>query len=242
MTKSIVKVDHAFAMIPEWVLYADISANAVRLYGVLRRFADQNSGECWPSRRLLGERCKVSPATVDRALEELVEAGAVTVKGRVTDRGDRTSNLYTVLSVPNSPPVNAGGSPTNHPLSTGDQTPLLTGDEGTRASNNESQKNDTYATAKAIAKAWWDSRPKKPMGSYVGLVKIVQRAVDAEWTNQQIETALATFNAVPAVWALEAALNGAAKNTPTLSERDNRVMEILAMARAEREKGMNDEG
>lgn len=237
MSKSIVKVDHAFAMIPEWVLYADISANAVRLYGVLRRFADQHSGECWPSRRLLADRCKFSPATVDRALEELVEAGAVTVKGRVTDRGDRTSNLYTVLSVPNSPQVDTGGSPTNHPLCTGDDTPLLTGDEGTKANKNESQENENVATAKAIARNWWEAQEKRPMGSFVGLVKIVQRAVDAEWTQEQITTALATFKRVPPVWALEEALN---KVTVT-SERDNRVMELLAMARKEREKGMNNE-
>ena len=34
--------DNFFAIIPEWVLYADISPQAVRLYGVLRRYADRD--------------------------------------------------------------------------------------------------------------------------------------------------------------------------------------------------------
>lgn len=238
MTKSIVKVDHAFAMIPEWVLYADISANAVRLYGVLRRFADQHSGECWPSRRLLADRCKFSPATVDRALEELVEAGAVTVKGRVTDRGDRTSNLYTVLSVPNSPPVDIGGSPTNHPLCTGDETPLLTGDEGTKASINESQVKENVATAKAIAERWWDAQTEKPLQSFIALVKVIERAVKAGYQNERIETAMATFDFVPTLAQLQTQLK---KNTPSVSAREQRTLELFAMARANREKGMNNE-
>jgi hypothetical protein len=207
MRKSVVKVDHAFAMVPEWVLYADVSANAVRLYGVLRRFADQHSGECWPSRRLLGDRCKVSPATIDRALEELVEIGAVIVRGRVTDRGDRTSNLYTVMSVPNGSPVDAGGSPTNHPIFTDDETPLLTGDEGTKAIKNESQEND-MATANAIARAWWESQKDRPLTPFMALVKILQTALKAGYEPERVERALSAFAVVPSAAQLERQMKG----------------------------------
>ena len=66
-----------FAMIPEWVLFADISANAVRAYCVLRRYADANDF-AYPSRRALAERMKIKDRrTVDVALVELVEVGAL---------------------------------------------------------------------------------------------------------------------------------------------------------------------
>lgn len=82
-----------FAIIPEWVLNADISSNAVRLYGVLNRFANSR-GHAWPSRKTIAELMRVSVATVDRAKEELVAAGALTVEARTTPSGDPSSNLY----------------------------------------------------------------------------------------------------------------------------------------------------
>lgn len=82
-----------FAIIPEWVLHADISSNAVRLYGVLNRFANSN-GHAWPSRKTIAELMRVSVATIDRAKDELVEIGALTIEPRTTPSGDPSSNLY----------------------------------------------------------------------------------------------------------------------------------------------------
>lgn len=82
-----------FAIIPEWVLNADISSNAVRLYGVLNRFANSR-GHAWPSRKTIAELMRVSVATVDRAKDELVALGALTVEPRTTPSGDPSSNLY----------------------------------------------------------------------------------------------------------------------------------------------------
>lgn len=82
-----------FALIPEWVLHADISANAIRLYGVLNRFANSR-GHAWPSRKTIAELMRVSVATVDRAKDELVALGALTVEPRTTPSGDPSSNLY----------------------------------------------------------------------------------------------------------------------------------------------------
>ena len=84
-----------FAIIPEWVLHADISSNAVRLYGVLNRFANSR-GHAWPSRKTIAELMRVSVATVDRAKDELVEVGALTVEPRTTPSGDPSSNLYII--------------------------------------------------------------------------------------------------------------------------------------------------
>jgi hypothetical protein len=92
--------DNFFAIIPEWLLFADISPQAVRLYGVLRRYADRD-GSCFPSRKRLASDLRMeSTKPVDRALKELVTIGAITIQHRHTEQGDLQSNLYTVLSVP----------------------------------------------------------------------------------------------------------------------------------------------
>ncbi|CAB4142474.1 Helix-turn-helix domain containing protein [uncultured Caudovirales phage] len=82
-----------FAIVPEWVVHADISANAVRLYAILNRFANSR-GHAWPSRKTIADLMRVSVATVDRAKDELVELGALTVEARTTPSGDPSSNLY----------------------------------------------------------------------------------------------------------------------------------------------------
>jgi len=92
--------DNFFAIIPEWLLYADISAQAVRLYGVLRRYADRD-GSCFPSRKRLASDLRMeSTKPVDKALKELIAIGAITSEHRHTEQGDLQSNLYTVLSMP----------------------------------------------------------------------------------------------------------------------------------------------
>lgn len=89
-----------FAVIPEWVLDLPVSAQAIRTYCCLRRYADNKTGECYPSRRTLAMRSRMSVATLDRCLKELVEHGAITVQRRRNSHGDWSSNLYTVLSMP----------------------------------------------------------------------------------------------------------------------------------------------
>lgn len=95
-----------FSIIPEWLLDATIpaaeegepptlvSANSIRLFAVLHRYADKESGEAFPSRKTLAERMGVSVDTVDRAARELVAVGALTISHRRTERGDSDSNNY----------------------------------------------------------------------------------------------------------------------------------------------------
>lgn len=89
-----------FAVVPEWVLDLPMSAQAVRVYCCLRRYADNKTGECWPSRRTLAMRSRTSITTLDRCLKELVDHGAILMERRKGSNGDWTSNLYTVLSMP----------------------------------------------------------------------------------------------------------------------------------------------
>ena len=118
-----------FAIVPEWVLLADISANAVRLYALLNRYAN-SQGKAWPSRRTLAEALRISASTVDRSKDELVGIGALIVETRSTPAGDYTSNLYTL----------ATSSPMTKGISTRDDRGIVTRDELNKANINQSQK------------------------------------------------------------------------------------------------------
>ena len=88
-------VEDRFAIVPQWLLDADISDAAVRLYAVLLRFG-QTSGARMPARSTLAARMrKKSTDTIDRAMRELVELGAVVVQNRF-DGGQRLTNKYLV--------------------------------------------------------------------------------------------------------------------------------------------------
>lgn len=136
--------DNFFAIIPEWVLFADISPQAVRLYGVLRRYADRD-GSCFPSRKRLASDLRMdSTKPVDRALKELTSIGAITIKHRHTEQGDLQSNLYTVLSSPLGRDENL---PTSMPFGPhgGDKKEATVATENSqimRANLNESQSNE----------------------------------------------------------------------------------------------------
>src|SRR4051794_30335890 len=91
-------LEQYFAIVPEWVLDADISDAALRLYAVLLRYG-QTSGHRMPGRRLLASRLhKRSTDSVDCALKELVGVGAVVVQHRREGPVNLT-NRY-VLSTP----------------------------------------------------------------------------------------------------------------------------------------------
>lgn len=93
-------VEQHFAIVPEWVIDADISDCAYRLYSVLLRYG-QSSGQRMPGRALLATRLKKkSKDTVDRALKELVDIGAVVVERRRRGPVNLTNRYHLVCSPP----------------------------------------------------------------------------------------------------------------------------------------------
>jgi hypothetical protein len=53
-------------MIPHWVIMANISDGALRLYAVLMKYADNDTGTAFPARSTLARDIRKSPDTVDR--------------------------------------------------------------------------------------------------------------------------------------------------------------------------------
>ena len=118
-----VTADLRFSITPEWVLDADISDRAVRVYGILARYADSDTLQAFPSRETLAKRAKCHWRSVDRAIDELVALGAITKQHRKTENTYQ-SNLYTLRRVP---PALSGGTDTTvsrvlTPLSGGTDT------------------------------------------------------------------------------------------------------------------------
>ena len=87
--------DVKFSIIPEWLLDSGCSDKALRLYAVLARYADNDDLTAYPGRSTLAKRMRCHRATVDRAVEELQELGAITKRKRVKD-GKYQSSIYTI--------------------------------------------------------------------------------------------------------------------------------------------------
>lgn len=90
-----------YAIVPEWLLQAGVSGNAIKVFVVLALHANRDTDGSWPSRRKVAADCSVSVDSVDRGVKELVEMGAIAVAPDFgPDEKDRTSNTYVVFYAP----------------------------------------------------------------------------------------------------------------------------------------------
>jgi helix-turn-helix protein len=91
-----VTVADRFAIVPEALLYdPEISADAVRVYGVLARHGSDPSN-CYPKHARIAALIGRSKASVWRWIKELEGAGWIDVVARVSSDGDPDSNGYVV--------------------------------------------------------------------------------------------------------------------------------------------------
>lgn len=127
-----VDAEKHFAIVPEWLIYhPTLSSNAVRVYAVLARYAG-GKGTAWPSYKTIGEHCSFTSRTAKRAVQELLDVGAITKRNRRGEDGAPTSNLYVVMTTDpadRGPAPDARGGDTPDP--TGDSTDT-SGDTGDR--------------------------------------------------------------------------------------------------------------
>jgi hypothetical protein len=99
MTERVTSDTGPFAIVPEWVIDADISNGALRLYAVIGRYTN-SSNSAWPSRGTLARRLRTSKDSVDRWTKELVGVNALSVQRRWSEeRGSNQSNMYVLRHV-----------------------------------------------------------------------------------------------------------------------------------------------
>ena len=108
-----------YAIVPEWLVRAPVSPQAVRLFALMAAVYADREGLAWPTRRRVAEDLDVSVATLDRALHELEELGALSIEPRLSEAGDATANQYRLRFIP---PQGVAAS-MRPPLLTGEQTP-----------------------------------------------------------------------------------------------------------------------
>lgn len=121
-----------FSMVPEWLLAAEISDRALRLWAVLDRYAGSN-GDAFPSRSTLAERLRCSVDSIDRAIAELEAVGALEV-----ERAGTRVNVYRLLDRPRQ--LAARVRPTSR---TGAASASRTGAARSERQLKESQQGET---------------------------------------------------------------------------------------------------
>lgn len=86
--------DANFVVMPEWILFSDLSSHAKTVWCALYSYADRQDDRAFPSRGKLKADLRLgSTDTVDRAIRELIDFGALNRESR-----EGTSSLYTVIS------------------------------------------------------------------------------------------------------------------------------------------------
>lgn len=74
----------------------ELGAYTTLVYCVLRDYADQRTGEAFPSHQTIATRAGMSKWRVRKSLEELRDAGWITWTERVSSDGSQTSHRYTI--------------------------------------------------------------------------------------------------------------------------------------------------
>ena len=78
----------------------ELSHRAKTVYIYLRDRSDA-SGVCWPGIKTIARELKLSPRTVQRAINDLEQAGLVEKRKRHRANGSLTSNLYKITTISN---------------------------------------------------------------------------------------------------------------------------------------------
>ncbi len=151
MSRPVANLGQDWAPIPEALLTDDVSANAVRIWGLLRRRGDEPD-RCFPSHGLLAKQSRTSVPTVKRALIELEDRGWIDIIKRTGEDGKQASNNYATHMAParlgaqvtgdlpqlkNDEGVEGPRSRVTYPPGHGRPTPQVTGDLLKRAMEPE---------------------------------------------------------------------------------------------------------
>lgn len=198
-----------FSIIPEWVLDAGVSDGAIRLYCVLGRYADAD-GDSYPSRRTLAERMGCSTDTVDRRTRELVDLGALSVAPRYDTDGDRTSNLYRLRRMRPGPGADEATHQGNVEA-TGPREGAAENETHLERDPKNETSDDSVVAAESprgasrvrggkarrtdprsdtILREWWDALTVKPVQSYVAARGVVDAALRAGWSEEDLRAVL----------------------------------------------------
>ena len=73
--------------------------NDLLCYMVLCRFANNETGKCYPSYKTIAEKMRVGVSTAIKAIKSLESKGAIKIHSRKNENGGDTSNLYVIQNI-----------------------------------------------------------------------------------------------------------------------------------------------
>lgn len=82
-----------FSMVPDWILYADITPVTLKIWCVLARFANRDDF-AFPTIETIAKASGLSIPTLRRALKELEGLGAIEIVSQYDENGRQRSNGY----------------------------------------------------------------------------------------------------------------------------------------------------
>ena len=92
-----------FVMVTRAVIDDDtLKAADKSVYTALCMYADNETSEAWPSRKMLLKKAGVSDRTLRNSLRRLSDKGYIDVKSRYRKDGRQLSNIYVLLDVPSA--------------------------------------------------------------------------------------------------------------------------------------------
>lgn len=96
---SVRAIGSRFAMVPQWVFNA-VDARALQCYTALMFYVSWQGEErkAWPSKKRLAEDTRTSESTIDRAMKDLCDAGALIIEKRFREDGGQASNNYWLIT------------------------------------------------------------------------------------------------------------------------------------------------
>ena len=74
-----------------------IGAIGVAVYNALARYADRQTGICYPCIGTIAKKLKLGRTTVKKYLRILLNHSLIAISGRLSEEGDPTSNSYRIL-------------------------------------------------------------------------------------------------------------------------------------------------
>lgn len=110
-----------YAVLPESVIYSEVSTNAKVLYAIFALHAD-SEGRCYPGLKRLSGFMRCSEDTVKRAKKELAEAKLIECHDRYDDAGRRTTDDVVLRGAPRNAAPYVGGKDAPTELNPGRRT------------------------------------------------------------------------------------------------------------------------
>jgi len=89
----------------------ELGAQAIAVYCVLSAYANNDTGQAFPSVNTIAKQCGITPPTAHKALATLSRMGWIAIEARKAASGGHLSNQYTLLDCPSPqldlyPPIN----------------------------------------------------------------------------------------------------------------------------------------